>query len=73
MPDKSMQRIMNGVDQAAKGPLDRMAELRATKADLEKRIAAGQSGDGLKKPDLTVQLKTVIGELSNLAQANPGK
>jgi hypothetical protein len=61
------------VDQAAKGPLDRIIDLRAQQAQLQKQITAGQSGDGLKKPDLRAVLRGVQGELRNLEKANPGK
>lgn len=56
-----------------KGPLDYLADLRKTRSSLQKRIAAGESGDGLKKADLKASLRTVEGEIRNLEKSNPGK
>lgn len=68
MPNPSMFRIMQGVDKAAvekglKGPEDLIKDMRTTKIDLEKRIARGESKDGLKGPDLKAQLRRVSGQL----------
>jgi hypothetical protein len=68
-----MDFVDKAVDQAAKGPLDRMADLRAQQVQLQRQIANGQSGDGLKKPDLKAILRGVQGELRNLEKYNPGK
>jgi hypothetical protein len=78
MPAPSLNRIMQGVDKTAvkkglKGPNDLINEMRTTKADLEKRIARGESGDGLKKADLKAQLRDVSGQLKMFEdyQKNP--
>jgi hypothetical protein len=46
-----------------KGPNDLIAQWRKDKAELERRIAAGESGDGSTKPDLKAQLKALSGQL----------
>lgn len=68
-----VKKVMDGVDRIAKGPLDRIADLKNEEAKLKKRIAAGESGDGLKKPDLVTTLKEVQGQRRMLEdyQKNP--
>ena len=53
-----------------KGPMDRIEELRQKTADLQRRIKAGESGDGRSKPDLTAQLQVAAQELRTLESAN---
>ena len=58
-------------DMTDKGPYDRIAELQQKQVELQKRIKNGESGDGLKKPDLHAQLQVVQGELGSLLKSNP--
>lgn len=56
-----------------RGPETRIADLQHTEKVLKERIAAGESGDGIKAPDLHTTLRNVQGELASLKKHARGK